>query len=240
MKYSFRSRVRYSEMDAGGHLSLHGVLNYFQDCSTFQSEAVGAGMEFVRKKQRVWVLSSWQVVVDRYPLLGEELVISTWAYDFKGFLGMRNFTIETEKGERLAYANSVWSYLNSQTGIPAKLEEEDVSGYGLEPRLSMDYAPRKIPVPKEGREYSKIVVTEELLDTNRHVNNGQYVALAQRYLPEDFPVYQMRAEYKRQTRLGDILVPVISEIPNGYVVTLNTQEGVLCAAVEFTARKENV
>ena len=36
--YSFDSRVRYSEVDEDRKLSLTGVINYMQDCSTFQSE----------------------------------------------------------------------------------------------------------------------------------------------------------------------------------------------------------
>lgn len=41
MKYSFDSRVRYSEIGEDRHLTLNGMINYFQDCSTFQSEAAG-------------------------------------------------------------------------------------------------------------------------------------------------------------------------------------------------------
>ena len=38
MIYSFDGRVRYSETGENGLLTLPGILNYFQDCSTFQSE----------------------------------------------------------------------------------------------------------------------------------------------------------------------------------------------------------
>ena len=39
------------------------------------------------------------------------------------------------------------------------------------------------------------------LDTNHHVNNCQYICMAEDFLPEDFKVYQMRAEYKMQAKL---------------------------------------
>ena len=38
--YTFDSRIRYSETDETGALSLLGVINYMQDCSTFQSEDI--------------------------------------------------------------------------------------------------------------------------------------------------------------------------------------------------------
>ena len=43
--YSFDSRVRYSEVDEDRKLSLTGVINYMQDCSTFQSEDLNMGID---------------------------------------------------------------------------------------------------------------------------------------------------------------------------------------------------
>ena len=102
MAYSFSGRIRYSEIGENGLLTLPGVLNYFQDCSTFQSEAVGLGMKVLKERKRFWVLSAWQVIINRYPELGEDIRTSTWAYGFRGFMGMRNFTMDTEAGESLA------------------------------------------------------------------------------------------------------------------------------------------
>ena len=69
--YSFDSRVRYSEVDEDRKLSLTGVINYLQDCSTFQSEDLNQGIDYLTQKHRAWLLSSWQIIVDRYPKLGE-------------------------------------------------------------------------------------------------------------------------------------------------------------------------
>ena len=128
MSYRFESRIRYSEIGENGCLTLPGILDYFQDCCTFHSESIGQGMDTVKKRSRAWVLSSWQVVVNRYPRLGERIVTTTAPYDFRGFLGMRNFTMDTCEGERLAYANTIWSNINTRTGHPEKLTEEDTAG----------------------------------------------------------------------------------------------------------------
>ena len=45
--YTMKQRVRYSETDHTKHLTLTGIVNYFQDCSTFQSEDIGVGIEFL-------------------------------------------------------------------------------------------------------------------------------------------------------------------------------------------------
>ena len=67
MKYSFTSRIRYSEIGEDGNLTLPGLINYFQDCSTFQSEAIGEGVAELKKRGCAWVLSAWQIHVRRYP-----------------------------------------------------------------------------------------------------------------------------------------------------------------------------
>ena len=71
MKYSFTSRIRYSEIGEDGNLTLPGLINYFQDCSTFQSEAIGEGVAELKKRGCAWVLSAWQIHVRRNPSLGE-------------------------------------------------------------------------------------------------------------------------------------------------------------------------
>ena len=43
--YTFKSRVRYSEIDADGRLGILGMMNYLQDGSTFHSEDAGVGVD---------------------------------------------------------------------------------------------------------------------------------------------------------------------------------------------------
>ena len=50
--YTINSRVRYSETDERGQLSLTGIINYMQDCSTFQSEDARVGVEYLYNGHR--------------------------------------------------------------------------------------------------------------------------------------------------------------------------------------------
>ena len=79
--YTFDSRVRYSETGEEGLLSLPAIVDYFQDVSTFQSEDLGIGIDFLKEKDLLWVMSAWQVVVHRYPALGEKIRIGTIPYE---------------------------------------------------------------------------------------------------------------------------------------------------------------
>ena len=231
--YAFDSRIRYSETDSEGRLTLNALLNYFQDCSTFHSEDVGLGIGYMKEIGQVWVLSAWQIVVNRYPQLGEKVRIVTLPYELKAFLGYSNFAMLDEKGEYIAKANSLWSLLDVTTGKPVIVNEAMRKGYVADEKLDMDYAPRKITVPEGGQLLESIVVKKHHLDTNLHVNNGQYVNIAMEYLPDDFVIRQMRAEYKKQAFLEDVLHPYVVQTENGYIICLQDEEGRPYVSVEF-------
>lgn len=234
MFYTFEGRVRYSEIGEDGRLTLPGILNYFQDCCTFHSEAAGQGMKAVKGRNQTWVLSSWQVVVNRFPAMGELVVTGTGPYDFKGFTGFRNFYMDTRDGERLAYANSCWTNLDLATGLPKRITPEDTAGYELVEKLDMDYAPRKISLPQSAGEAKEAFsVQKHHLDTNHHVNNCQYIRMAQDFLPEGFAIHQMRAEYKKQAVLQDTICPVVYPEKDRVIIVLNNEEQTPYSIVEF-------
>ncbi len=224
--YEFQSRVRYSETDPQGGLSLTGIINYLQDCSTFQSESVGLGLDYLNARHQAWWLSSWQIVIDRLPQLGDAIRIGTWPYDFKGLYGYRNFYIRDMDGQYMVRANSIWFLFDTEAGRPVRAGEDQVRGYGeLGERIPMDYAPRHIPLPAEYTEGSPVTVARHHLDTNHHVNNAQYVQIAREYLPENFAAAELRVEYKKAAYQGDVMVPRISRVQEGYVIALCDSAG---------------
>ncbi len=235
--YTWDGRVRFSEVGEDKRLTLDGILNYFQDSSTFHSEDIGNGMEVVEALHRVWVLSSWQIVVNEYPKIGERIRLGTWPYDFNRFFGGRNFIMYGEDGRVLSYANSLWTYLDSENGRPARIEDEIVKKYILEPKYDMEYADRKIALPEVMEEKSSFPVEVYHLDTNHHVNNGQYVKMAGAYLPQGFEIAQMRAEYKKSAVLGDVICPKVSIEENKVLVSLDDENGKAFAVVEFLKRE---
>ncbi len=236
--YTFDSRIRYSETDSEGKLTLEALLDYFQDCSTFQSEDLGVGFAYLKERNMIWVLSSWQIVVDTYPHVCDRVTIGTFPYDFRGCFGYRNFFMKSEEGKILARANSLWTLLDTNSFGPAHPTEEMLKKYAIEPKMDMEYAGRKIAVPQEGCIMQPIPIQKHHLDTNQHVNNAQYVRMAMEFLPEEFQVIQMRAEYKKQAHLQDILTPYVVNTntegkQNTMVVALRGEDDTVYANVEF-------
>lgn len=232
--YTFDGRIRYSEVDRTRRLTVEKTIDYFQDCSTFQSEDLGVGFDYMKERHCAWVINYWQIQFLRRPLLGEKVRIGTMPYEFKNILGMRNFWMETADGEKLALANSVWSLLDMDKMYPLRVPPDLLEKYVLSPRLEMKYSPRKITVPGTGGEpMEEITVRLHHLDTNRHMNNAQYVHFAAMYLPADAEVGELRVEYRRQAMLGERIMPVLYRTADDiWLVSMNGIDGKPYAVVE--------
>ena len=208
--YQFESRVRYSEVDSERHLTLPAVMDYLQDCCTFQSEDMNIGVEYLAEQKQAWVLSSWEIKIRRYPVMGEKICVETWPYAFKGFYGYRNFRITNGRGEELVLANSVWVYMDMERMRPMRI-------------------PEKVAVPVAGF----------FIDTNHHMNNGKYILVAKESVPEDFAIGGVRAEYRRAAMLGDVLHPVVAVAEEKITVVLTDGGDQIYAIVEFAAAEKN-
>ena len=234
--YQYHSKVRFSETDEKRKLTLEAIVDYFQDCSTFQTEELGVGFSYLLPRNLTWILLYWHIVVEEYPALGEKITISTIPYDFKGFLGKRNFFMEKEDGTVTAKADSLWSLLDMEKMIPAKIPEEVVQTYPKEDKIDMEYLPRKIAVSGEERAEESLVIQRHHLDCNNHVNNGQYIKIAGAYLPKEFEIKQMRAEYRKQAYLGNEIFPYVYENEDKITVSLCDSEKQPYVVVEFQSR----
>ena len=232
--FKMQRPVTYSEVGPGFVTDMAQVINYFQDCSCAQSDVLGVGPEALDENGKVWILNSWQIVVDRYPKYNEEITVGTWAYDFTGLLGLRNYVIDDAEGNRIVRADSVWAMIDLKSGRLARISKEQIDAYDVEEKEPMDYAGRKIRYIKDHFEtVGQVRVTRACLDTNKHMNNGRYVAIAMEYLPEDFKIRQMRAEYKKPAFYNEELILKRQIDEDKITILLENTEGEICVITEF-------
>lgn len=233
MKYTFDTRIRYSECDHRGTLTLPGIINYLQDCSTFQSEDIGFGVEKIKEQKRAWILSYWQIVVERYPKMMEKVTVGTFASKFKGIIGERNFFLNDAEGRRIVSAASVWVHMDTERMRPVRPSEEEINAYGEEEPLDMEYEGRKIVLPEHIKELESFPIRRYHIDTNEHVNNCQYVQMALEMIPADKIIRQVRVEYRKSAVYGDVIYPKLAEAVDCTVVELCDAQGNIFAVVEF-------
>jgi len=233
--YEFSSRVRYSEVDSNGILKISALVNYLQDCSTFQSEDLGVGIDFLSQNNLGWVLNYWQIDIKRLPKLTDNIVIGTIPYLIKGFLGHRNFYIkDANTGEMIIKANSLWTLLDLKKLLPVRADADTIEKYNCSEKLDMEYTERKVKLLGDFAEGTPIEIVSYMLDTNHHVNNAQYIEMAMAFIPEGRKISRIRIEYKESAYLNDTLIPRIYNTNNNIGVELiKKSTGKVCAACLF-------
>ena len=222
--YEYQKRIGFSECDTTRHLTVTALIDAFQDCSTFQSEDRGVGFDVLEKMDLVWVINYWELQIIALPRLCDHVTVGTFPYSFKSCFGLRNFYMKDMEGNFLAKANSMWTLIDSKKAKPAKTPDFVSSAYTIEPQLEMEYNPRKVLIPQGEdvivSEREPIQIQNHHLDSNRHVNNGQYVRIAMSELGDDNNISHLRIDYRVQAKLGDVIRPVVYEKGNERVVAL--------------------
>lgn len=233
--YSFSSRVRYSECDDQARLSLVSLINYLQDCSTFQTESLGLGLGFLAERHFAWLLAAWQIEILERPRFCDPIEVRSWCYGMTRTFAQRNFQIVRPDGTPYVNADSLWFTFDTEAGRPCRIPESEQAYLMGEERLPMPPTERKLKTEGPYVEGDPIIVSTQHLDTNRHVNNAQYVLMAAEALPDDLDPRRICVQYRLQAHQGDVLIPRIRTIDDVHTVELVFEDGTSCAVVRMEA-----
>ncbi len=237
--YTFDSTIRYSECTESLELSLVGLVDYLQDCSVFQTEHLGLGFDHMARNHFAWFVSAWQIQVERLPRLGEHVTVGTNCHSLGRTQSGRNFCMWDESGERIVMADSLWFTFDTEAKSPCKIPSSEEKYLTGEEPLPLPKTRRKLQVPEGGDPLAPIEVTRHHLDNNGHMNNAQYVAIAEDCVLErdpGFRLHRLLAQYRHMALLGDVMTPVVHPVDNGYVVTLENGDMGPFATIRMESR----
>ncbi len=221
--YSMDARVGYTQIGPDFLMNMESMLSICQDCTTFHSEDTGVGIRQLYERDLAWVLSSWQVVIDRRPGLCERIKVDTIPYKTRGVFGLRNFVIRDLQETPLFWINSSWVMVNTENMKPDKVPADVAEAYGADAPYEMEYEDRKIKMPEGGSFAPDIQVRPHHLDTNGHVNNVKYVGMAlESSGVQESSVRVLRVEYLKQALLGDVIHPRVVRQENSVFVELGS------------------
>lgn len=243
--YTFEGRVRYSECDEHGNLTLLNLINYLQDCSTFQSESIGRGVGYMSERGLAWLIASWQIEIERLPHFCDSIRVSTWCHGMSRSIASRNFTISDTSGNLLVRANSQWFIYDFVHARPIRIPNDQLVYVTGEDPLDMPAIERRLRAEGPFMEASSITVSEQHLDSNRHVNNAQYIGMATNALAgicttdnaiRPTEIRRICIQYRHQALLGDIVVPHVHMGEVSSTIDLTNPEGESYAIVRIEKR----
>ena len=202
--YSFDTRVRYSDITTDLTISTEGIIDLLQDCATFHSEDRGFTCAKLSEMHRGWFVTDYQIHIKRLPVMGERLTVETFPYGIRGMMASRYYKIKSESG-LLITANSMWVLMDNVEIRPVRVSDELKEAYGDCGKPDEEFENRKVPVLDGLEEVGKVRVDTSMLDSNNHVNNGRYIALAERFMDCRPTSGSLRIEYKKAALEGDVL-----------------------------------
>lgn len=233
--YSTPRIVTSSDCDQNGYQTPTSIVTMMQDCSGLWLESEPTIDEYIRKQKLALIITSRQLDILRFPVYRERLNVVTSVYQFKGPLGYRNTCIYDEKGEAVAKCWCTGPYFDLSAGKIVKLPKEVSDTMVIDPKVEMDYLPRKIALPNtELQQLDPVPVVPSDIDYYRHVNNAQYVRIACNELPQDFSWNRLRVEYKSQAKLGMDICPALVHEDVKIFMTLSSEADEPFSIMEFS------
>lgn len=230
--FELTGRIGFSEGDAEGLLHLHQLINHFQNTSTFH--VTDTDIEMPTPDTGFYMLA-WQLEIKRLPKVGEFVKSGTLIHELRGIYGSRNYWLHSESGETLAVANMTGCFMDLTTQKLYKLDDQEATRFPVEPKLDMEYLPRKIKMPATDTAYEPVLATARHIDMYGHVNNAEYVAMATQYLPQSWKWSRVRIEYKKAALKDQWLYPS-SVLENGtFYLSLADEAGSPYALFAFSS-----
>lgn len=200
--------ISANESNPEGELALPILVSNIIEIATEHANILGIGNPTMQHLNAGWVLSRLTIEIFRYPAVNTSYRISTWVESWNKHFSMRDFKIESEEGEILGYARSVWMVLDTRTHenfglshlqLPAEavcdepcpierqLKHSDIASFASDPST---IPTRALHADKPDVSYTFCYSD---IDFYRHVNTVRYVnLLCNQYSLEDFDSYYVK------------------------------------------------
>ncbi|BDR58770.1 acyl-[acyl-carrier-protein] thioesterase [Xylocopilactobacillus apicola] len=198
--------VPFFDCDKFRRMTAMAMINNMILVSTRQLESLNYGEKWMTERHLGWVVTQYDLIIERAPQDEEKVVISTWIENYNKFFSYRNFAIETLDGKRLVTLKSVWVALDLEARKLTLLSEEMMKSFGAEknvvvktPKISVDQDQLKDP--------QKFEIRYADLDTNNHITNTSYITWLLESLKIDFleqhQLKELQIRYEKEIQERD-------------------------------------
>ena len=204
-KYTKEFIVPYYDCDKNCLLKTEALLAYMEDTSSFHSDALGVGLNELRKNNYGWMLNRWRARFFKYPRVKDKIIIKTWTSGFDKFYAYREFEVYDGNNDIICQATTLWIFLDMERKKPKRVPKEFDGIYKLvDEKLMHDFVDfRNDFNTNEGIDF---YVRKSDIDYNHHVNNVRYLNWMIEAIPnevyDNYKLYELDIQYKKEIKLG--------------------------------------
>ncbi|MBT3175643.1 MAG: hypothetical protein HOG03_05415 [Desulfobacula sp.] len=176
MKIEKHHKINFFDIDHEFKLRIQSAARFFQEMAVLHSTKIGAGPDVLFEKGVVWLLNRLEIEFFRYPMLDEDIKLTTWSRGFKGYKGFREYHIHSSVGD-IARGSGVWLFFDTKRKRISKVPAQISRLYAVEKEKWFekeinDWQTCGIINPEKQIEIS---LRYSDFDVNGHVNNTIYL-----------------------------------------------------------------
>ena len=173
--YELEYNVGCSCMRLDGRVKIPAILNFIQDCNFRHLESIPKLMGYFHETNSGMYVSFREIVINRRPMLNEDIVMRTWGCGMRSMYGNRNTVIYDKDDNILVLSSEVGVFVDLSTGRPFRAPEDVADSIPIEEPLTTAYLQRKVTLPKVNPVFrDEVLVRKYHCDHYRHMNNAKY------------------------------------------------------------------
>ena len=216
-------RVLTFNMDPKGKSHLTSICNFLQEGASLHAEHAGFGFENMMKRNQVWVLTRLKVVIEKYPVWKDKILLNTWSRGKEGIFHLRDFTINDIENKPIINATSSWAAINYKTRRPGIVEGLENGIYSLKDKKALNEKLEKLPELKKPVILRKRKIEYTDIDLLYHVNNVKYIELLINSFPIELlskqSIYSMEINYLGEAKIEDNVIIQSEKIDKNIFLT---------------------
>ena len=208
LTYQMNMKIPFDMADMNGHIKLPDVILLSLQASGMQSIELGVSDKAILEEHNlVWIITEYDIEVDRLPRFAEEITIETEALSYNRLFCYRRFTIYDEGGQDLIHMMATFVLMDRDSRKVQAVEPEIVAPYQSEFDKKLIRGPKyeslNEPISKDYH------VRFYDLDMNGHVNNSKYLDWIFEVMGADFLTQyipkKINLKYVKEVRPGGVI-----------------------------------
>lgn len=214
-QYSTTYEIPFYETDVSHCVKLPHLLSVALQVSGQQSQELGVSDHYVLETYGlVWVITDYNIVIERLPRFAETVTITTEAKSYNKLFCYRDFVITDHEGQVLLTISATFVLIDFDSRKVAPVPEDLIKIYNSDFQKKVKRWP-KYPALDSGQETDYHVRYFDL-DMNGHVNNSKYLEWIYDVLPFAFLTShqpkRLQLKYLKEIHYGhDIVSQVVFE-----------------------------
>ncbi len=222
--YEMKTRIRFSETDKNGVLSMSGLLRLFQDCGYAHAYIRGQTPMPDMLQKSTWYLVKWHIERYKMPRCHEEVKLATWIYKQGGSIAYKQIILTNAVGEILALGDTMWAYVDIESEKPCMPPTSIWQSEDFGKKIELKHTHKRIAHidfnNSDIKALPERMIDYNLVDINNHANNVLLTECAMKLSEYGENCSYLAAEFLRQAKIGEHLYPYITENDTGKTVAM--------------------